>query len=1177
MDLIKPSIKKHRKLFSLMVAALLLIGLVPHGSRAATCPCTIWASTATPATITTADPASVELGLKFQADTAGSVTGIRFYKGPQNTGTHTGSLWTSTGNRVATATFTNESASGWQQVNFAQPVNISSNTTYVASYFAPAGNYSSTSGGLNTAVDNAPLHALSAGTAGGNGVYTYGGSSFPTSTFNGTNYWVDPVFSSGTVTDTTPPTVSATSPASGAAGVAQGANATVTFSEAMDPTTVTTSSFELRNSSNALVAAAVTYNAANYSATLDPTATLPAGSYTATVKGGTTDPRVKDAAGNALAANNVWSFTVAAAPVLDQGPGGPVLVIKNDAQPFSKYYAEILRAEGLDSFATQNLSAVTSTMLNSYDVVVLGDMTLTSAQVTMLTNWVTAGGNLIAMHPDKKLAGLLGLTDQAATLSEGYMKPASSGPAAGITQQTMQYHGTADKYALTSGATSVATLYSNATTATTNPAVSLRTVGTAGGQAAAFTYDLAKSIVYSHQGNPAWAGQDRDGNGLIRPNDLYYGNKTGDVQADYIDLNKVAIPQADEQQRLLSNLIASMNQDKKPLPKFWYFPKGAKAVVVMAGDDHATPTGTKDSFTRLINASPAGCNVANWDCARSSSLMYDYSPMTNTEAAAYEGQGFDIGSHTSTGCADWTPASLEAGISNDLAAFQSKYTSLPVQHVNRIHCLAWSDWATAPKTEATHGLRLDLNYYYWPGAWVLNRPGFMTGSGLPMRFGDTDGSMIDVYEVPSNLVNEAGKTDTHPGQTWPDNINLELDRALGAEGYYGAFGTHYDYSDNFDSQLLASAQARGVPLVSGQQMLDWTDQRNASSFTGLAWSASTLNFTATVPAGAGTMMRGMLPLGSSKGTLTGVKKSGVAVPYTVDTIKGVSYAMFQVTSGSYAATYAPDTTAPTVSSTVPAASATNVDGSANLTATFSENMNASTVTGTTFTLKTSGGTLVPGAVSYNPATKVATLDPAVGLTPGGSYTATITGGSGGVKDIAGNALAANKVWSFTVLSSNCPCSLWNTATTPANISASDNAAVEVGTKFKSDIAGKITGIRFYKGPTNTGTHTITLWDTASGAPLGTATVSSETTSGWQTGTFATPINISAGTTYTASYFAPVGGYSFDSAYFSTAKDSGTLHGLSNATSPNGVYTYGGGIPTSSFNATNYWVDVVFTP
>ena len=189
------------------------------------------------------------------------------------------------------------------------------------------------------------------------------------------------------------------------------------------------------------------------------------------------------------------------------------------------------------------------------------------------------------MRPDKQLASLLGLTDAASTLSEALPagRTRRRRPGSGIVGQTMQFHGTADRYtlaAVTPAATTVATLYSNATTATTNPAVTLRTVGS--GEAAAFAFDLARSIVYTRQGNPAWAGDERDGVAPVRSDDLFYGAKAGDVQPDWVDLGKVAIPQADEQQRLLANLILKMNADRKPLPRFWYFPRGEKAVVVMA-------------------------------------------------------------------------------------------------------------------------------------------------------------------------------------------------------------------------------------------------------------------------------------------------------------------------------------------------------------------------------------------------------------------------------------------------------------------------------------------------------------------------------------------------------------------------------------------------------------------
>ena len=307
-----------------------------------------------------------------------------------------------------------------------------------------------------------------------------------------------------------------------------------------------------------------------------------------------------------------WLLRVALADP-NQGPGGPILVVTSPASTFGNYYAEILRNEGLNAFAVADISTVTPATLANHDVVILAKMPLTGGQVTMLTDWVTAGGNLIAMAPDAQLAGLLGLTATGPALAEGYLLvDTATLPGNGIVGQTMQFHGSADRYTL-NGATSLATLFINATTATPNPALTIRNVGT--GQAAAFAYDLATSIVYTRQGNPAWAAQERDGFTPIRSDDKFFGNATGDPQPDWIDLSKVAIPQADEQQRLLANLILTMNLAKKPLPRFWYFPNGKKAVVVMTGDDHGNG-GTAGRFDQFIAASPPGCSVADWECVR---------------------------------------------------------------------------------------------------------------------------------------------------------------------------------------------------------------------------------------------------------------------------------------------------------------------------------------------------------------------------------------------------------------------------------------------------------------------------------------------------------------------------------------------------------------------------------
>ncbi|MET3756217.1 VCBS repeat-containing protein, partial [Rhizobium binae] len=178
---------------------------------------------ATPAVVNTNDTSAVELGVKFQTSVAGTVTGIRFYKGDLDTGTHTGSLWSSTGTRIATLTFTNESASGWQTAYFTSPVSLTAGQTYTASYHTNSGHYSTTTNYFTSNVTSGPLTAP----ASGNGVYRYGSTSlFPTSTFQSTNYWVDVMFTTS-ASNTTPTAVADAGDATEKGGVANGSGGVV--------------------------------------------------------------------------------------------------------------------------------------------------------------------------------------------------------------------------------------------------------------------------------------------------------------------------------------------------------------------------------------------------------------------------------------------------------------------------------------------------------------------------------------------------------------------------------------------------------------------------------------------------------------------------------------------------------------------------------------------------------------------------------------------------------------------------------------------------------------------------------------------------------------------------------------------------------------------------------------
>ncbi len=816
---------------------------------------------------------------------------------------------------LGSATFTNETATGWQQANFGAPVQIAANTTYIASYFTPTGFYALDQNYFASAgVDNAPLHALQDGINLGDGVYTYAGTStFPNNTFSSSNYWVDVVFTQ-TASDTTPPTVTSQTPAPGATGISVNTPISATFSEPVQPATVSLTV----NGPSGPVAGTASYNSNTNTETFTPGSALANSTvYTVNVTG------AQDLAGNTMQPVS-WQFTTAAAtPPPPPPPGGPVLLVTSTSNPFTSYLSEILRTEGFNEFSAIDVSQLSASTLAGEDTVVLGQVGLTAAQVSALTTFVNGGGNLIAMRPDAQLSGLLGITKTTNTLSNAYLAVNPAVPAAaGITSQTMQFHGTADRYTL-NGATSVANLYTSATAATTNPAVSLKTVGTSGGQAAAFTYDLAQSVVYTHQGNPAWAGQSRDGLSPIRSHELFRGVNT----TDWVNLSKVAIPQADEQQRLLANLIETMNRHTKPLPRFWYFPRSLKAVIIGGGDDHGGG-GTAGRFDQYNANSPLGCSVANWTCLRFTSYVFPlHVPLTDAQATMYNSQGFEVDMHPNPDCQDFTNATLAQMFSTTLSQFVQKFPSLPSPQSNRTHCLAWSNWLGEPTVELANGIRMDVNYYYWPSQWIKNKPGFMTGSGIPMRFADTDGTMVNVYQAPTEMTDESG-------QTYPFTVNTLLDNADGAQGYYGAFGTNFHTDGDTepeDDAALASAQAHtnnsldpsspsSVPIVSARQMLTWLDGRNASTFANLAYSSRTLTFTVTVGAGAAGLTA-MVPTTSADGTLTSITLAGSPVTYTTQTVKGLQYAIFPAAPGNYSAQYgtapaaAPAIASPSMSTT----------------------------------------------------------------------------------------------------------------------------------------------------------------------------------------------------------------------------------------------------------------------
>lgn len=252
-----------------------------------------------PATADSGDPTAVELGLRFTPTQNGYISGVRFYKASTNTGTHTGSVWDANGNRLATVTFSNESASGWQTAAFVSPVAVTAGTTYTVSYSAPNGHYSATSYQWPYANQtNAPF-TVAGGFGAVNGVYNTAVGQYPQSQFQQANYWVDPVY---VATDTSPLVATGQWPLPGSSSVAASTTIGAVLSRDVPPANI---SVTVKDQLGNTVAGTVGYASSTRTVTFTPKAAL-SGFVTYSVTLTATD-----ANNITLSSGGSWSFTTA--------------------------------------------------------------------------------------------------------------------------------------------------------------------------------------------------------------------------------------------------------------------------------------------------------------------------------------------------------------------------------------------------------------------------------------------------------------------------------------------------------------------------------------------------------------------------------------------------------------------------------------------------------------------------------------------------------------------------------------------------------------------------------------------------------------------------------------------------------------------------------------------------
>lgn len=596
----------------------------------------------------------------------------------------------------------------------------------------------------------------------------------------------------------------------------------------------------------------------------------------------------------------------------------PILVVQNDSgeSPFGAYLGEILLAEGILSFTLVKLSDLDLDTLSERDIVILSSGPLNREQADALSRYVFNGGGLIVMTPEPALLSVLGLKDQQLNASQTYVVTESDHPLSlGIESASMQYHGTAKNYLL-DGAEVIAWLCDKSGEVKNYPAVSLNHYGE--GWVCAWLYDLAESVVLTRQGNPEWANQERDGFDSIRASDMFYG---------WIDLDRIETPQADEQQRLLVNVIHFLSQKKRPLPRMWYFPNRGKSMFIATSDAHQNPGWAMErviehvekfgGFISIYSLPPfytvpyRAAQKVRWWLEELSVMDEAYFPSL-ARVADWRARGHEFGIHPL----------IEDGFVNSWEISWERFTGIgygPVSPTTRVHRILWDGWMKSARLQESYGFRMNFDYYHVGngfrkdnGDWVY---GHFTGSGLPMKFVDEKGRIINLYQQLTQLADDHllnlhwGGSVKLPADDAVQISNSMLDRSL--NGGYAAIGAIF-HTDPFSAgEVWANEEARwidgtlkyamdnNVPIWSGEMWLDFVEARHDSSIENITWTSgeNRLSFMLTVPAYRIGTMSILLPLEHATARLSGVEINGKIVAFVEHSVGAQRYAWFDVFMG----------------------------------------------------------------------------------------------------------------------------------------------------------------------------------------------------------------------------------------------------------------------------------------
>jgi hypothetical protein len=1228
---------------------------------------TLFSPSDTPAILVDSDINFVNLGVKFTSTQSGTIVGIKFYKSVGDGGTHVGSLWSSTGTLLASATFTQETASGWQTVTFSNPVSITAGTSYVASFHSN-GHYADTPDYFTSAHTSGPLTAQ-------NGYYTYSAdSAFPSTASDGANYWVDVIYSavnavnvppvgvndSGiTVIMNTPITIAASvllandtdangdilsvsgiGASSGGSASFNSANNTITFTPTAGFTGAASFGYAISDghggTGSALVSLTVVAPGSNLSlfSSSDTPAVLSdpdAGQvnlgtrFVSASNGTITGIRYYKGAGDTgTHVGTLWSSTgtlLASATFTNETSSGwqtltfsnPVSITAGTTYVVS-YHSNGHYTSTTGYFGTDHISGVLTAPASTNGVYIYSNSNVMPTSTFGATNyWVDVVFNAASGSVNHQPVAVTDsgfstpqnntLTIAASALLTNDTDP--DGDVLHITGAGVGVNGTAGYFSNTN------TVTFTPTPGYIGPASFSYAISDGQGGTATGTVNLT---VVASADNPPVATNDSgfsttQNTALSIPTASLLANDT-DPDGDTLSLTGASGG---------VNGTAVFNSQTNTVT---FTP--AAGYIGPASFNYAISDGRGDTATGVVslnvtappNHAPLAANDGGLGTTQNTALAIAASTLLANDTDQ------DGDTLTITG--------IVAGSAvNGTASFDTLTNTITFNPTAGYTGSASFQYAISDGRGGTANATVSLN---------VNAPatgvGLFSSTDTPATLSDPDAVQVNlgVRFVSSSAgtitgiryYKGAGDTGTHTGSLWSSTGTLLATATFVSEtssgwqtvtfsnpvsitagttyvasfhsnGHYTSTGGYFGTA-HVSGVLTAAASINGLYTYSNSNVVPtstfgatnyWVDvvfssgvvanqppvAVNDSGFstapnTALTIASSALLVNDTDPNGDTLVVTGVsggVNGNASFNAQTNVITFTPTAGYTgaASFNYGVSDGHGGTASASVSLTVVTPVNQPPVAVNDSGFStaqntAVTIAASALLANDTDPNGDTLTITGV------SGG--VNGTASFNAQANSVTFTPTAGYIGAASFNYAVSDGHGG----AATANASLAVIDTTLTG------LFTSNPTPSIVSVNDPNAVELGFKFQSAGAGEITGIRFYKGPQNTGTHVADLWS-ATGTLLASATFTNETASGWQQVNFANPVAITAGATYVASYHTN-GNYSADPNLFATAVTNGPLTAPSSATSGgNGVYAYGSGglFPSSSYNSNGYGVDILF--